>query len=161
MWIANRARPISNPGSSQLTISQDGNMALLDRLQSTIWVTNVIDNISIANTVGVILDTGNFVVVPSSNTTNFLWQSFNEPTNVWLPGAKFGRNKVIGHSIRMVSWDSSIDPSPGYYTLLIDQMAATNLSTNGTTLRSIGQRVTGLAVCLLECLRWRRTLKPY
>ncbi|RCV26384.1 hypothetical protein SETIT_5G241300v2 [Setaria italica] len=121
VWIANRARPISNLDSSELTISQDGNMALLDRLQSTIWATNITSNTSVSNsTVGIILDTGNFVLVPSSNTTDFLWQSFNEPTNVWLPGAKFGRNKVTGHTTRIVSWDSSVDPSPGYYTLLID-----------------------------------------
>ncbi|KAG2590411.1 hypothetical protein PVAP13_5NG262100 [Panicum virgatum] len=95
-------------------------MVLLpNRLQPPIWSTKITSNIP-NSTVGVILDTGNFVLAPSSNTTDFLWQSFNEPTHVWLPGAKFGRNKVIGHDTHIISWDSSVDPSLGYYTLEID-----------------------------------------
>ena len=39
---------------------------------------------------------------------------------MWLPGAKFGWNKVTGHTTRIISWESSIDPSPGYYTLEMD-----------------------------------------
>ncbi|XP_039851522.1 G-type lectin S-receptor-like serine/threonine-protein kinase At2g19130 [Panicum virgatum] len=119
VWIANRGRPISDLNSSKLTISEDGNMVLLDRLESPIWATNITRNIS-NSTVGVILDTDNFVLAPASNTTYFLWQSFDEPTNVWLPGAKFGWNKVTGHTTRIISWESSIDPSPGYYTLEMD-----------------------------------------
>ncbi|KAJ1284509.1 hypothetical protein BS78_03G209500 [Paspalum vaginatum] len=119
VWIANRARPIPNPDSSKLTISQDGNMVLLDGLQSPIWATNITSNAP-NSTVGLILNTGNFVLAPSSNTTNFLWQSFDEPTNVWLPRAKLGRSRVTGEPTRIVSWNSSVDPSPGYYTLEMD-----------------------------------------
>ncbi|PUZ55626.1 hypothetical protein GQ55_5G227600 [Panicum hallii var. hallii] len=113
------ARPISDPNSSKLTISEDGNMVLLDRLESPIWTTNITRNIS-NSTAGIILDTGNFVLAPASNTTYFLWQSFDEPTNVWLPEAKLGWNKITGHGTRFVSWESSVDPSPGYYTLEIN-----------------------------------------
>uniref|UniRef100_A0A0D9V3F7 non-specific serine/threonine protein kinase n=1 Tax=Leersia perrieri TaxID=77586 RepID=A0A0D9V3F7_9ORYZ len=116
---ANRASPISDPKSSQLTVSEDGNLVLLDQVRSLIWATNI-TTISINSTVGVILDSGNFVLAPASNRSNFQWQSFDDPTNVWLPGAKLGRNKITGQTTRFVSWKSSVDPSPGYYTLEID-----------------------------------------
>ncbi|KAF0903892.1 hypothetical protein E2562_029975 [Oryza meyeriana var. granulata] len=118
VWIANRATPISDPNSSQLTVSEDGNLVLLDQARSLIWATNITSSIN--STVGVILDSGNFVLAPASNTSNFHWQSFDEPTNVWLPGAKLGRNKITGQTTRFISWQSSVDPSPGYYTLEID-----------------------------------------
>ncbi|KAL6615666.1 hypothetical protein ACP70R_037936 [Stipagrostis hirtigluma subsp. patula] len=119
VWIANRATPISNPNSSELRISEDGNMQLLDQLKTPIWSTNITSNAS-DPTIGVILDTGNFVLTPTSNSSNFLWQSFDEPTNVWLPRAKLGRNKVTGMTTRYISWQNSTDPSPGFYTLEMD-----------------------------------------
>jgi hypothetical protein len=78
-------------------------MVLLDRLESPIWTTNITRNIS-NSTTGIILDTGNFVLAPASNTTYFLWQSFDEPTNVWLPEAKLGWNKITGswHTLRLM-----------------------------------------------------------
>ncbi|XP_040381940.1 S-locus-specific glycoprotein S13-like [Oryza brachyantha] len=112
VWVANRVAPISDPKSSKLGISEDGNMVLYDQLNSPIWFTNITSNTSNL-TIGVILDTGNFVLTLASNPTNFLWQSFDEPTNVWLPGAKLGWNKITGLNRRLVSWKTSSDPSPG------------------------------------------------
>ncbi|TVU01146.1 hypothetical protein EJB05_53393, partial [Eragrostis curvula] len=94
-------------------------MVLLDRFKSAIWTTNIASNI-FNSTIGVILDTGNFVLALASNTTNFLWQSFDEPTNVYLPGAKLGKNKDTGHTTQIVSWERPVDPSPGYYTLALE-----------------------------------------
>ncbi|CAO1945299.1 unnamed protein product [Urochloa humidicola] len=119
VWIANRATPISNPNSSELRISEDGNLLLLDQFKALIWSTNI-TNAASNNTIGVILDTGNFVLLNASNSSDFLWQSFDEPTNVWLPRSKLGRNKVTGQTTRVVSWQNSTDPSPGLYTLEID-----------------------------------------
>ncbi|KAL6842637.1 hypothetical protein ACP4OV_027481 [Aristida adscensionis] len=119
VWIANRATPISNPNTTELRISEDGNMVLLDQFKIPIWSTNITSDAS-NPTIGVILDTGNFVLTRASNLSNFLWQSFDEPTNVWLPRAKLGRNKVTGASTRYISWKSPTDPSPGFYTLEMD-----------------------------------------
>uniref|UniRef100_A0A0E0JLN5 Receptor-like serine/threonine-protein kinase n=1 Tax=Oryza punctata TaxID=4537 RepID=A0A0E0JLN5_ORYPU len=119
VWVANRVAPISDPKSSALRISDDGNMVLYNQINSPIWFTNITSSTS-NPTIGVILDTGNFVLTLASNLTNFLWQSFDEPTNVWLPGAKLGWNKITGLNRRLVSWKTSSDPSPGYYSVEID-----------------------------------------
>ncbi|KAF0903893.1 hypothetical protein E2562_029976 [Oryza meyeriana var. granulata] len=119
VWVANRVAPISDPKSSELRISEDGNLVLYNQLNSPIWFTNITSSTS-DPTIGMILDTGNFVLTLASNLTNFLWQSFDEPTNVWLPGAKLGWNKITGLNRRLVSWKTSSDPSPGYYSVEID-----------------------------------------
>uniref|UniRef100_A0A0A9HRX8 non-specific serine/threonine protein kinase n=1 Tax=Arundo donax TaxID=35708 RepID=A0A0A9HRX8_ARUDO len=94
-------------------------MVLLDQFKLPIWSTNITNNAS-NTTIGVILDTGNFVLTDTSNSSDFLWESFDEPTNVWLTRSKLGRNKVTGLTTRVVSWKNSTDPSPGFYTLEID-----------------------------------------
>lgn len=94
-------------------------MVLFNQLKSPIWSTNITSHTS-KPTIGVILDTGNFVLTPASNFSNFLWQSFDEPTNVWLSGAKLGRNKITSLNRRLVSWMTSTDPSPGFYSVEID-----------------------------------------
>ncbi|KAK1691899.1 hypothetical protein QYE76_008596 [Lolium multiflorum] len=50
-----------------------------------------------------------------------LWQSFDYPTDVGLPGAKFGRNKVTGLNRQGISRKSLIDPGIASYSLeLVD-----------------------------------------
>ncbi|KAG2590412.1 hypothetical protein PVAP13_5NG262540 [Panicum virgatum] len=65
VWIANRGRPISDPNSSKLTISEDGNMVLLDRLESPMWATNITRNIS--NSTGQSLDGTRSLVTPHAS----------------------------------------------------------------------------------------------
>uniref|UniRef100_A0A0D9V8C1 non-specific serine/threonine protein kinase n=1 Tax=Leersia perrieri TaxID=77586 RepID=A0A0D9V8C1_9ORYZ len=120
VWVANRGSPITNPGTSQLTISTDGNMVLLDHSSRTpIWSTNI-SKITSNSTIGIILDTGNLVLADASNTSIILWQSFDHFGNTWLPSSKLGRNKFPGVSTRLVAWKSRNDPAPGVFSLELD-----------------------------------------
>jgi hypothetical protein len=49
-----------------------------------------------------------------------MWQSFDYLTDVGLPGAKLGRNKVTGLNRRLISKKSLIDPGLGSYILELD-----------------------------------------
>uniref|UniRef100_A0ACD5XBF6 Uncharacterized protein n=1 Tax=Avena sativa TaxID=4498 RepID=A0ACD5XBF6_AVESA len=118
VWVANRDSPVSSPESSHLTISTDGNMVLLDDSRSSVWSTNM-TNIT-SDTVGIILNTGNLVLVDASNTSSILWQSFNHFGNTWLPGGKLGRGKLNGGSTRLVSWKTFSDPAPGLFSMVLD-----------------------------------------
>ncbi|CAL4888441.1 unnamed protein product [Urochloa decumbens] len=126
VWVANREAPITDLYSSQLSISKDGNMVILDRRGNNsptiIWSTNATTtNIaSVPATVGVILDTGNLVLAEASNTSNVLWQSFDHFSDTWLPGGKLGRNKRTGEVDRLVAWKGSNDPSPSMFSLELD-----------------------------------------
>ncbi|CAO1942583.1 unnamed protein product [Urochloa humidicola] len=121
VWVANRDAPITDPASSQLSISTDGNMVILDHRKSTIWSTNVTDLTSTSNsTVGIILDTGNLVLADASNTSAMRWQSFDHFGDTWLPGGKLGRNKITGEVTRLVAWKGYGDPSLSPFSLELD-----------------------------------------
>ena len=51
---------------------------------------------------------------------NYLWQSFDHPTDTLLPGMKLGRNFVTGLDKNLSSWKSLEDPAPGQFSLWID-----------------------------------------
>ncbi|CAN6251235.1 unnamed protein product [Urochloa humidicola] len=135
VWVANREAPIIDLDSSQLSISRDGNLVILDcrRKSPIIWSTNL-TNIASVPTVGVILDTGNLVLTEASNTSAVLWQSFDHFSDTWLPGGKLGRNKLTGETDRLIAWKGYTDPSPSMFSLELDPRGTSQylLSWNGS-----------------------------
>uniref|UniRef100_A0A0D9W4V1 Receptor-like serine/threonine-protein kinase n=1 Tax=Leersia perrieri TaxID=77586 RepID=A0A0D9W4V1_9ORYZ len=116
VWIANRASPVTDSTSSHLTISPDGNLVILSRADnSKIWSSQA--NITANNTIAMLLDTGNLVIQNSSNPSHILWESFDHPTDVFLPGAKIGLNKITGLNRRIFSRRDLVDQSPGAYSM--------------------------------------------
>jgi hypothetical protein len=94
VWVANREQPVSNPASSILTISNDGNLVLLaNNSLSQVWSTNIKNNTAASYTVAKLLDNGNLVIRTDSNTSNVLWQSFDDFTDTWLPENKLSHDK--------------------------------------------------------------------
>ncbi|KAG6520617.1 G-type lectin S-receptor-like serine/threonine-protein kinase At2g19130 [Zingiber officinale] len=127
VWVANRVTPVTDPTTSELKISGDGKLVLLNQFKSIIWSTNV-TTFSFYNStiVAVILDTGNLQLRDESNSSLIFWQSFDHPTDTWLPGAKIGFNKLTSTAQRLTSWKNKIDPSPGLLTLQSDPTGATS-----------------------------------
>ncbi|XP_042467143.1 G-type lectin S-receptor-like serine/threonine-protein kinase At2g19130 [Zingiber officinale] len=119
-WVANRVTPVTDPTMSELKISNDGNLVLLDQFKSIIWSTNVTAISSSNSTVAVILDNGNLQLRDGSNSSLVFWQSFDHPTDTWLPGAKLGFNKITKRSQHLTSWKNKVDPSPGIFTFEMD-----------------------------------------
>uniref|UniRef100_A0A0D9V2D4 non-specific serine/threonine protein kinase n=1 Tax=Leersia perrieri TaxID=77586 RepID=A0A0D9V2D4_9ORYZ len=136
VWVANRQVPLSDPESSQLSISSDGNMVLLDRAKSspTSWSTNTTGKAANSTTVAIILDTGNLVLANASNTSVILWQSFDHFGDTWLPVGKLGRNKLTGEATCLVTRKGYNDPSPGMFSLELDPGGSSQylLSWNGS-----------------------------
>nr|POF21709.1 g-type lectin s-receptor-like serine/threonine-protein kinase [Quercus suber] len=116
VWVANRGTPIYYPSSSVLRIS-DGNLVLFDESQIPIWSTNLSPTSS-GPLEAVLRDDGNFVLRDgSANSSKLLWQSFDNPTHTWLPGAKIGYNNKTKQKMHLISWKSSEDPAPGLFAL--------------------------------------------
>ncbi|VAI82135.1 unnamed protein product [Triticum turgidum subsp. durum] len=121
-WVGNRDNPVKNTTSVELTISHDGNLVILNRsTMSIIWSTQA--NISRNSTTARLLSTGNLVLTDSSNLSEFLWQSFDHPTDTFFPGAKHGWDKATGLNRRFVSWKSLTDPATGVYYYEVDPAA--------------------------------------
>ncbi|XP_024157088.1 G-type lectin S-receptor-like serine/threonine-protein kinase At4g27290 isoform X1 [Rosa chinensis] len=115
VWVANREAPLTD-SSGVLQVTNPGILVLLNYTKSIVWSSNT--SRSAENPVAQLLDSGNLVVTDGSDTDpeNFLWQSFDYPSDTLLPGMKLGWNKVTGFSRRLTSWNSPQDPSLGKYT---------------------------------------------
>ncbi|XP_056171424.1 G-type lectin S-receptor-like serine/threonine-protein kinase At4g03230 isoform X3 [Syzygium oleosum] len=121
VWVANRDHPVLDV-SGVLTLAQDGNLKVLDKTGKSYWATNLEESSRLALKVQ-LQDTGNLVVAgrgesgePESHLgMRILWQSFDYPTDTFLPGMKMDENMTL------TSWRSYDDPSPGNYTFQLDQ----------------------------------------
>ncbi|RZC93620.1 hypothetical protein C5167_007659 [Papaver somniferum] len=65
-------------------------------------------------------DDGNLVLRDGSNPTVVIWQSFDYPTDTWLPGGKLGFSKKTNQSQKLTSWRSREDPATGLYSIVAD-----------------------------------------
>ncbi|XP_062179256.1 G-type lectin S-receptor-like serine/threonine-protein kinase At2g19130 [Phragmites australis] len=130
VWVANREEPIAEPELklAQLKISRDGNLAIIlnnGSTESIIWSTHIIVNrttqTSTNTTSSVLRNNGNLALTGESPSSNvMLWQSFDYPTDVGLPGAKLGWNKVTGLNRQYISKKSLIDLGLGSYSFELD-----------------------------------------
>ncbi|XP_043711276.1 G-type lectin S-receptor-like serine/threonine-protein kinase At2g19130 [Telopea speciosissima] len=124
VWVANRDKPLSDKYSSQLKLLEDGNLVIIDSSKTLIWSTNLTSTSSNSTEV-TLLDSGNLVLRNVLNSSDLIWESFDHPTDTWLPGGKLGHNKLTNESQRLISWKSSEDPAPGLFSLELDP-AGTN-----------------------------------
>jgi hypothetical protein len=123
VWVANGHNPVADTTTSELIISSDGNLVILNRITaSIIWSTNT--NTTSNNNIATLSNSGNLILENSSNSSDVLWQSFDYPTDTFLPGIKLGWNKVTGLNRRLVSRKNSIDLAPGRYSSELDPSGA-------------------------------------
>ncbi|URE23474.1 serine threonine-protein kinase [Musa troglodytarum] len=110
VWVANRDAPL-NGSVRMLNLTADGNLLLLNK-----WSTNT------SNATYPLLqlsDSGNLILtggIPKS----ILWQSFDHPSDTFLPGMKIGLDFAAKLDRHLISWKSSSDPSPGNYSYRMD-----------------------------------------
>ncbi|XP_061341306.1 G-type lectin S-receptor-like serine/threonine-protein kinase SD2-2 [Gastrolobium bilobum] len=114
VWVANRHKPITNLAGSTLKLTRTGQLLLTDPSSSSIlWQTNnTNDSKGVDFGVGVelkLLENGNLVLLTGNGDVS--WQSFDYPTDTWLPGMNLTRVRSL------VSWRTETDPSPGLYSL--------------------------------------------
>ncbi|KAL3522129.1 hypothetical protein ACH5RR_014963 [Cinchona calisaya] len=126
VWVANRDNPLRN-SSGLLKIGEDGNIQLLNEAkESVIWSSNL--SSATTNTVAQLLDSGNFVLryvdvnlnQSAAEEDNYLWQSFDYPTDTLLPGMKLGWDAKSGLNRHLTAWRNADDPSSGDYSFVLD-----------------------------------------
>ncbi|KAK9005030.1 hypothetical protein V6N11_042478 [Hibiscus sabdariffa] len=112
VWVANRVSPI-NDSTGLLKIETSARIVLQVQNTTAVWSTNT--TASARNPVLQLLDSGNLVVRDGedSNPENYLWQSFDYPTDTMLPGMKIGVDLRTGIDRRLSAWKNWGDPSPG------------------------------------------------
>ncbi|XP_020874186.1 receptor-like serine/threonine-protein kinase SD1-8 [Arabidopsis lyrata subsp. lyrata] len=120
VWVANRDNPLSKPIGTLKIFSN--NLHLFDHTSNSVWSTNVTGQSLKSDLTAELLDNGNLVLRYSSNneTSGFLWQSFDFPTDTLLPDMKLGWDKKSGLNRILKSWKSINDPSTGDYTYKVE-----------------------------------------
>ena len=114
VWVANRENPLTD-SYGVLTLAKNGNLILTDRKNQTVWSSN---SSRAEVPVAQLLESGNFVVREKTNTNpeNYIWQSFDFPSDTLLPGMKVGWNFKTGLNRVLTSWKNVSDPSRGEST---------------------------------------------
>ncbi|TXG47254.1 hypothetical protein EZV62_026548 [Acer yangbiense] len=112
VWIANRNKPLKDT-SGVVTISEDGNLVVLNGQNEVLWSSNVSN--SVTNVSAQLLDTGN-LVLRDITTGISIWESFQEPTDKFLPGMELSSHMRTGPIVQLRSWKSPSDPSPGSFS---------------------------------------------
>ncbi|PON49304.1 Bulb-type lectin domain containing protein, partial [Parasponia andersonii] len=123
VWVANRENPVTIADSAMatLTIGSSGNLELVNGTDKyVIWSTSV--HVPSNSSVVVLSNNGNLVLSDGVSGEN-LWQSFNHPTDTFLPGSVLGFNVKTGESYVLTFWKSESDPSPGNFTFGISSQS--------------------------------------
>ncbi|CAN8243489.1 unnamed protein product [Cochlearia groenlandica] len=123
VWVANRDNPLSE---SIGTLSISGyNLVFFDQSNTSVWSTNLTrrgDDVT-SPLVAELLDNGNFVLRHSNynHQDDYLWQSFDFPTDTLLPEAKLGWDRKTGINRLLRSWKGPNDPTSGDFSTKLEK----------------------------------------
>ncbi|KAL8509999.1 hypothetical protein ACS0TY_017000 [Phlomoides rotata] len=118
VWVANRQAPLTT-NSGVLRVTEPGILAVFSGINDTVPVWSTNSTRSVGNPAAQLLDSGNLVVKEDKIET-LVWQSFDYPTDTFLPGIGMGWNYVTGVETYVSSWRSEDDPAPGEYSIHTD-----------------------------------------
>ncbi|KAL2343930.1 hypothetical protein Fmac_005215 [Flemingia macrophylla] len=113
LWVANRDEPIKGRGGS-IRIKSDGNLVVLDGENNEVWSSKLNLSNPVNNSQAVLHDNGNLVL---SNNDKDVWQSFDHPTDTYVPGMELPASAGMSMKPSFRSWKSPTDPSTGNYTM--------------------------------------------
>ncbi|XP_027344158.1 G-type lectin S-receptor-like serine/threonine-protein kinase At4g27290 [Abrus precatorius] len=115
VWVANRLNPINDSSGMFRLNTSTGNLVLTQN-DTVVWSTT--SQRKPKSPIALLLDSGNLVIRDENdaNTEAYLWQSFDYPTDTFLPEMKFGWDLRTGLNRQLTAWKSPDDPSPGDFS---------------------------------------------
>ncbi|XP_040384338.1 G-type lectin S-receptor-like serine/threonine-protein kinase B120 [Oryza brachyantha] len=112
VWVGNRNEPLTDT-SGVLMFDSNGNLVIVHGGRSLI----VGSGQGAKDMKATILDSGNLVLSSMANPSRYIWQSFDSPTDTWLPEMKIGLRTT---NQTLISWRSNDEPAVGDYKLGMD-----------------------------------------
>uniref|UniRef100_A0A1J3GZP2 non-specific serine/threonine protein kinase n=1 Tax=Noccaea caerulescens TaxID=107243 RepID=A0A1J3GZP2_NOCCA len=121
VWVANRDRPVHDT-SGLIKFSSRGDLCVYASVNGTepLWSTNVSDSILEPTLAARLSDLGNLVLLDSVTGRGF-WESFDHPTDTFLPFMRIGFTRKDGLDRFLTSWRSPGDPASGNFTYRIQR----------------------------------------
>ncbi|KAL6853471.1 hypothetical protein ACP4OV_019500 [Aristida adscensionis] len=107
VWVANRNNPLHDI-SGILKFDSSSNLIVSDGKGNSFTVAY---GLGMQDVEAAILDSGNFVLRSITNPSKIIWQSFDNPTDTWLPGMNITVGKIL-----LTSWKDYDDPAMGDYS---------------------------------------------
>ncbi|KAJ1379737.1 Wall-associated receptor kinase, galacturonan-binding domain [Sesbania bispinosa] len=111
VWVANRDNPVAVDSTGVFQIAEDGNLVVVDTYGNNYWSSKMKGSSSTNRTVK-LMDSGNLVLLDGMKK---VWESFEHPTDTFLPGMKMDRN------LKLTSWRNLTDPGSGNFTFKMEQ----------------------------------------
>ncbi|KAL3636832.1 hypothetical protein CASFOL_019131 [Castilleja foliolosa] len=148
VWVANRNNPITDSDDVFLALTENRTPVItISKAGSIIWSANSSGMAS--NPVLQLLDNGNLVLIQDSSPSYYFWQSFDHPTDTWLPGMKMTDDIESGLERYLTSWRNSDDPSTGDYVFRIENKGLPEMAVTykGTMKRYRSGKWNGLYFC--------------
>ncbi|CAN4084004.1 unnamed protein product [Withania somnifera] len=110
VWVANRDKPIRISNELLvIAIDDDGNLKVLDAARNSYFSTELA-SVSSSKRTAKLFDSGNLVLTDDLSGKR-LWQSFENPTDTFLPGMR------MDDVLKLTAWEvTQKDPSTGNYT---------------------------------------------
>ncbi|KAL8159784.1 hypothetical protein V2J09_001321 [Rumex salicifolius] len=118
VWVANRDNPARNSSVALVLKSDGGGQIVMTWNGVEVWASNK----SASNVVSPfvqLLDSGNLIVREANSNDDYIWQSFDYPTDTLLPNQKLGWTQKTGLDRRLISWKSAIDPGISNYSFTL------------------------------------------
>ncbi|CAK9168223.1 unnamed protein product, partial [Ilex paraguariensis] len=117
VWMANRESPVVGR-IGNLTLDNNGMLKIMVVGANQFPLNS--NSQSAQNSSATLNDLGNFVLTelnPDGSAKLVLWQSFDYPTNAFLPGMKMGMDFRTGKKWAITSWLSNLVPASGAVSL--------------------------------------------
>ncbi|XP_054779679.1 G-type lectin S-receptor-like serine/threonine-protein kinase At4g27290 [Prosopis cineraria] len=116
VWVANRDKPIKK-NFGMLSINTEAHLVLLSHKRTVVWSAN--STTKALSPFVQLLGSGNLVLRDGKdqNPQNYLWQSFDYPSDTQLLGMKIGWDLRAGLNRRYTAWKNWDDPSLGDFTV--------------------------------------------
>ncbi|XP_020102647.1 G-type lectin S-receptor-like serine/threonine-protein kinase B120 isoform X1 [Ananas comosus] len=128
VWVANRNAPLAD-SSGELSFSPDGNLVVLTGAGTVVWSSNISVSAALpsneSSAVQLQLQSSGNLVLNISGAT--AWQSFDHPTDTYLPGMKIGLDLRTNVNQLFTSWKSEDDPAVGDFSVGIDPNRSTQI----------------------------------
>ncbi|KAF3638812.1 putative protein OBERON 3-like [Capsicum annuum] len=119
VWVANRDKPLKD-SSGVFKISDDGNLVVMNGMNEILWTSNVSSSSRVVMNSTAQLRSGNLVLLDNAKNGNVIWQSYQHPSDTFLPKMKIPINSAkTGEKTGLRSWKSSLDPSFGDFSTSI------------------------------------------
>ncbi|CAA0835956.1 G-type lectin S-receptor-like serine/threonine-protein kinase B120 [Striga hermonthica] len=119
VWVANRESPVPANGVV-LSVTTEGNLVISHNNSGQVLWSSAATSTTLppANSTLILMNSGNLVLRAASDRV--LWQSFDHPTDTYLPDMEVHISARDGEQRVFTSWSGPLDPSPGNYSMGVD-----------------------------------------